>query len=271
MELHVWCPISGSPSLDSACLAALWLANESDHEVQIMQSSATHLSPTGSLPLLIDNNGVKITGLVEIAEHLGHEIRPDELALVAYLQQLDVITQWTLYLVKENYEDVTRPEISHQIPFPMQYNAALARQSHAQSLQPINAKGSSAQQKFEEGLNRLHSAMLEKNAERERAKQVPKANIQRMTQFAEISSKVKALNIRQGSVGEYFLAANLVLLTLAKLPVKPLESQIEQDEYLTECRNRGRARNFKLTGVVEVPSARKHSLVNVGAAYLGYV
>lgn len=269
MELHVWCPIPGSPTLDSACLAALWLANESDHEVQIMQSSATHLSPSGALPLLIDDNGVKITGLVEIAEHLGHEIQADELALVAYLQQLDVITQWTLYLVKENYEDVTRPEISHQIPFPMQYNAALARQKYAQSLQPAQAKGG-AQQKFEEGLNKLHSAMLERNAEQERAKQVPKANIQRMTQFAEIRNTVTALNIRQGSVGEYLLAANLLLLTLGKLTVKPLEAQIEQDMYLTECRDRGRARNFKLKDVVEVPSDRKHSLVNVAATYLGY-
>lgn len=258
MELHVWCPISGAPTLDANCLASVWLAQKSASDVRIMASSAVHLSPTGMLPLLLTEQGARVTGLPEIAEQLGFDIAADDLALLAHLQQLSVITQWTLFVIPENYEDVTRPEISNQIPFPMQYNTALALQRQAKSVQPDDTRPT----KVEEGLNKLHAAMLEKKAAREQAQEIPKMTIRRMTQFSDITGTAKALG--GGPVSDLLLRANLVLMSLAKLPKTPLEPLIAADPWLREHRDQGRALNFQVS-LAEVPPQRKYSLMNVTA------
>jgi len=273
MELHVSTPIAGSPALDPACLAAVWACQESKLDITIMPSGNHHLSPTQTLPVLLVPDAEPVAGFIEIAARvLQHNYDPVELALLAYMQQLSVISQWVLFVVPENYESLTRPEISAAVPFPMQYNAALSLQRIAQASQP--RKNQTVSKPPTEAVNKLHADMLKQNEIRWKARDTPQQTMSRVSQFSEIVDTVLPLlePFPENSPARLFLAANLVLVSLNRLPVRPLAAIIDQRQELAELRDKGLARNYQLSKLEsDIPADRAYSLMNTLRVYKQYI
>lgn len=270
MELHVSTPIAGCPALDPACLAAAWVCEASNLDIKIMSSGNHHLSPTKTLPVLLSADGEPISGFTEIASHvLGSELTPIEVALLAYVQRLAVITQWVLFMVPENYEGLTRPEISATVPFPMQYNAALSLQRNAQSCQPLRPSKKPSRPPTGP-MNKLHEDMLKQNEIRWKAKDTPQQTMSRMSQFDEIVRTVRPLlrDVPEDSPVRLLLAANFVLMSMNRLPVKPFATLIDTHEDLKQIRNAGLARNYQLSKLTETSGERAYTLFNTIKAYI---
>lgn len=272
MELHVHSPLASCPTLDPACLALVWLAEMSDRDLVIYPSNNTNLSPIGTLPVLLDPTAGPVTGFPEIAvKLLNRQLTAVETALLAYCQSLTVITQWNLFVVQDNYEGLTRPEISAAIPFPMQYNAALVLQRQASSNQPPKAKGKSLAQ---ESISKLHASILEQNEEKERARETPKETLRRIVLLTDIFNTITPFlsQLDRNSPASLLVAASLVLLSLPQLPSRPLNSTIEHHEPLRELRDYGRSLNFQLSKYTSrVPSHRAYTLWNTTKSYVQFL
>lgn len=148
MELHVWGTTDQLAILDADCLAATWyMALAVPHtDFTIVTSSNTDLSSSGRLPVLTHSEG-QADGFLDIIRFLrtkGYDLAADEsltkeqtainYGLLMYVQdKLELITEYTLYLNKDNYEKYTRSIYSLYLPFPMQYNTPLQYRSHARA------------------------------------------------------------------------------------------------------------------------------------------
>lgn len=272
MELHVHSPLAGCPSLDPASLALVWLAEMSDLQLAIYPSNNTNLSPTNALPVLISPTAEPVTGFPEIAVVLlGRELTAVETALMASCQSLAVITQWNLFVIQENYEGLTRPEISAAIPFPMQYNVALVLQREASANQPIREKGRS---RVPESISKLHASILEQNKEKECARETPKETLRRIVMLTDTFNTITPFlsQLDKDSPATLLIAANLVLLSLPRLPSKPLNSTIEHHEPLRKLRDYGRSLNFQLAKYTpKVPTNRAYTLWNTTKGYAQFL
>ncbi|KAM3164911.1 SAM37-like protein [Lachancea thermotolerans] len=125
--VHLW-GLNGKPSIVSPeSVALFWLLNDTqnDRNVTIVFSNNTDLSPNQELPLLIDGDK-KLYGYANIARHFSAEETALEMALLQFTQDhICVLTQYQLYLNKNNYDSFTRRVFAYLLEWPLWYNTPL--------------------------------------------------------------------------------------------------------------------------------------------------
>ncbi|EJS42408.1 tom37p [Saccharomyces arboricola H-6] len=161
-SVHLW-GSNGKPSLISVeSVALVWFIESCDQEepknmvkgLQMVFSNNTDLSPDGKLPVLILDDGMKISGYVNIVHFLernrhtstheeskndggilasvGKEDRLLEYALLNFIDvEMSKLTDYQLYLNTKNYNEYTKKLFSKLLYFPMWYNTPLQLRSQA--------------------------------------------------------------------------------------------------------------------------------------------
>lgn len=247
MQLHVWGPFGDLPSFDPECLALVWFFKKNNVEIEVVASNNKFLSPTQTLPVLLDTNKCLVAnGFVEICYWLKlHDYiecdSAQDVALAAYAESLSTLSLYTLFEIRENYEKVTRPRISSAVAFPMQYNAAISLQRQVRrrcdwsQLIKTNVKVTEK----DKSLGKTHEKLVEST----RARQVALKNSQKTLQ---IMSKAKTewtiaaeflkknfsseLDLKHPSL--FLLMANIRLSTLDSLVEVPVKDAIQEHDVL---------------------------------------
>lgn len=239
MKLHVWSGIEQSPTFDPECLAAMWLTAFADVPVKIVYSNNVHMSPDQRLPCLVhDDSTSAISGYAEIVHYLSQlgynvgELGAETIALIANLDRATTLTYWTLFCNKENYETITRPQISQAIAFPMQYNVAMKLQKDAVERCASEGIKHGKKPPKEKGLNKTHSDALEANRTRKAMVSVSQETMQILT-LGEKVYELCSKSLGQGpDPARFLLMANIYLQTLPGLPQRPLETVISKYDSL---------------------------------------
>lgn len=143
MELHVWGYDNEISVIEPECLASAWLLQSLDIPFKIVTSNNTNISPTHSLPLLLDGEQ-KIAGYSSIYKYVSKKQEKNknkknnnliELALISYItENFKPLNQYNLYIKSDNYEKYTRKLFKNYFPFPMMYNQPLKFYYGAQEL-----------------------------------------------------------------------------------------------------------------------------------------
>ncbi|KAI9055087.1 hypothetical protein LZ554_000052 [Drepanopeziza brunnea f. sp. 'monogermtubi'] len=137
LELHVWGPAFGLPSIDAHCLAAIAYLQQAvpRTEWQLIATSDPALSPTNTLPALRNGN-VWIGGFRNIFYYLAQfsagEWTPDAglprqesadcIAFSSFVESHgQSLLDLSLYVSSQNYTEVTRPLYNKIQPFPLPY------------------------------------------------------------------------------------------------------------------------------------------------------
>lgn len=138
--IHMW-GIEEKPSLISPeSIGLYWFLNgyysklQEAHEIEFVFSNNTDLSPNEELPLLVLGDN-KISGFVNIVDYLMEDLTSEiddkgtallQSSLLQYTSSdLTVLTNYQLYLNKENYETFTRRHFCRLLYWPMWYNTPL--------------------------------------------------------------------------------------------------------------------------------------------------
>ncbi|KAF3802875.1 Metaxin-like protein [Colletotrichum gloeosporioides] len=154
LELHVWGPAFGLPSVDAECLAAIaylhtalpsseWrLVPSNDPAVDTSKANGR---PLDRLPAL-HANGVWVTGYASIVSHLRttHSLdldsrltpseRADALALAAHVDaHLAPLLDAYLYADHDNWAAVTRPALSQILGFPLSWTVPVLLRQGAEA------------------------------------------------------------------------------------------------------------------------------------------
>ncbi|PBP25275.1 hypothetical protein BUE80_DR003654 [Diplocarpon rosae] len=137
IELHVWGPAFGLPSIDPQCLATIAFLQQTvpREEWQLVASSDPALSPTNILPAL-RNGDVWISGFRNISHYLA-QVSAGEWILDAGLSERETadciafssfvelhgqpLLDISLYVSSQNYTTVTRPLYNKIQKFPLPY------------------------------------------------------------------------------------------------------------------------------------------------------
>ncbi|KEF62132.1 uncharacterized protein A1O9_00104 [Exophiala aquamarina CBS 119918] len=134
LELHIWGPAFGLPSLDAQCLAAVYYFQKSlpAGAWSLIPSSNPHVSPLGELPALRDGN-TWIAGFSNIVEYLrntsngDHDLdrsldesqRADAIAFTSFLESRgQPLLDLSLYVSSDNYFASTRPALAEILLWP---------------------------------------------------------------------------------------------------------------------------------------------------------
>lgn len=138
--IHMW-GVEEKPSLISPeSIGLYWFLNgyysklQEAHEIEFVFSNNTDLSPNEELPLLVLGDN-KISGFVNIVDYLMEDLTSEiddkgtallQSSLLQYTSSdLTVLTNYQLYLNKENYETFTRRHFCRLLYWPMWYNTPL--------------------------------------------------------------------------------------------------------------------------------------------------
>ncbi|SCU79525.1 LAFA_0B03708g1_1 [Lachancea sp. 'fantastica'] len=132
--VHLW-GLNGKPSIISPeSIALFWLLNETEiasKDITLVFSNNTDLSPNQELPILKDGSKT-ICGFANIASFLTPSKSVLESALLQFVQnQIGTLTQYQLYLNRNNYDNFTRKLFSCLLEWPMWYNTPLKYRSLA--------------------------------------------------------------------------------------------------------------------------------------------
>lgn len=131
--VHLW-GLDEKPSVVSPeSVAIYWLLNSKlcGKEACVVFSNNTDLSPNQELPVLIEGNQT-IHGFANIAEYLFPQESALEMALLQFAQtKINTLTQYQLYLNKNNYDRFTRKVFSYLLHWPMWYNTPIKYRSLA--------------------------------------------------------------------------------------------------------------------------------------------
>jgi len=134
LELHIWGPAFGLPSLDAQCLAAVFYFQNSlpAGAWSLVPSSNPNVSPLGELPALRDGNAW-VAGFGNIVEYLrdtsngDHDLdrdltesqQADSIAFSSFLESRgQPLLDLTLYLSSDNYFASTRPALADILLWP---------------------------------------------------------------------------------------------------------------------------------------------------------
>ncbi|ODV96195.1 hypothetical protein PACTADRAFT_49585 [Pachysolen tannophilus NRRL Y-2460] len=143
MELHVWGSYKDGviSNFDPECLAAIYYIMFTETDVKVVPSSNSF---NYKLPYLKKNDGEAISGYESIVAYLEKEnggkldnwLSNEQFLLnnglkVFIMDKIHSLTQYVLFLNKENYEQYTRGLFKKLLPFPMQYNAPLVYRDDA--------------------------------------------------------------------------------------------------------------------------------------------
>ncbi|CEP62792.1 SAM complex subunit SAM37 LALA0_S06e03950g [Lachancea lanzarotensis] len=131
--VHLW-GLDGKPSIISPeSIALFWFLNEMEtkSDITVVFSNNTDLSPNQELPIL--KNGTKtICGFANIVSVLAPTKSALESALLQFAQdRIGTLTQYQLYLNRNNYDNFTRKLFAYLLEWPMWYNTPLKYRSLA--------------------------------------------------------------------------------------------------------------------------------------------
>lgn len=153
LELHIWGPAFGLPSIDPESLAALSYLGHvvPPGDWSLIASNDAALSPDQALPAL-HHNGTWTSGYTNIVTYLGLQNpawsiddgslsrtqQADTLAHASYVQSRgSALVAFSLYVSPSAWADLTRPAYSALLPFPLTWtvplrirSAAVARTEH---------------------------------------------------------------------------------------------------------------------------------------------
>lgn len=142
IQLHVWGSGKQLALVDAECIAACWYLSLAvpTNKFEIITSS--NISISGQLPTLAHNEE-KCVGYLEIIRYLssiGYDLdsflddeeKAINTGLIYYIEEnLSKITDYTLFLNKDNFEKYSRGIFKEYLPFPMQYNTPIAFRTKA--------------------------------------------------------------------------------------------------------------------------------------------
>ncbi|KAL8827173.1 MAG: hypothetical protein Q9170_007115 [Blastenia crenularia] len=135
LQLHVWGPAFGLPSIDPQCLATIAYLSQAipQGEWELVASSNPTLTPTRDLPA-VRHGSVWIGGFRNIIHYLQHNCEgqwqsldrncnpQDQADISAYTSFLETRAQplidLSLYVSSENYHTTTRPAYSNILQWP---------------------------------------------------------------------------------------------------------------------------------------------------------
>lgn len=134
LELYIWGPAFGLPSIDAHCLAAVYYFQKSlpAGAWSLIPSSNPHVSPLGELPALRDGN-TWVAGFGNIVEYLRdasngeHHLdrslnesqHADSIAFSSFLESRgQPLLDLSLYVSSDNYFAATRPALADILLWP---------------------------------------------------------------------------------------------------------------------------------------------------------
>ncbi|KAF3023526.1 hypothetical protein E8E14_008474 [Neopestalotiopsis sp. 37M] len=152
LELHIWGPAFGLPSIDPESLAALSYLGHvvPTGDWSLIASNDAALNPDQTFPAL-HHNGTWISGYTNIVKYLGLQNpawsidsalsrtqQADTLACASFIQLRGAgLVAFSLYVSPSAWADLTRPAYSALLPFPLTWtvplkirSAAIARTEH---------------------------------------------------------------------------------------------------------------------------------------------
>ncbi|KAF4809816.1 Metaxin-like protein [Colletotrichum tropicale] len=147
LELHVWGPAFGLPSVDAECLAAIAYLHTAlpSSEWRLVPSNDPAVDTSNRLPAL-HANGVWVTGYASIVSHLRttHSLdldsrltpseRADAIALAAHVDaHLAPLLDAYLYADHDNWAAVTRPALSQILGFPLSWTVPVLLRQGAEA------------------------------------------------------------------------------------------------------------------------------------------
>ncbi|KAL7270462.1 hypothetical protein RUND412_006833 [Rhizina undulata] len=136
LELHVWGPGYGLPSIDPRCLATIAFFEYvlPRDAWTVVPSSNSLLSPTKELPAIRDGTtwiagfrGIieyvrQSLGIADIDAVMDEKERAECIAFSAFIETHgQELIDLSLYVSRPNYESTTRPLFSALLPWPTQY------------------------------------------------------------------------------------------------------------------------------------------------------
>lgn len=161
-SVHLWGKDGEASLISVDSIALVWFIKLCTSEeaksmvagLQIVFSNNTDLSSDGKLPVLILDNGTKVSGYVNIVQFLHKNIctskyekgtdyeedlaivrKKDRLLEYSLLNYVDVeisrLTDYQLFLNTKNYNEYTKKLFSKLLYFPMWYNTPLQLRSQA--------------------------------------------------------------------------------------------------------------------------------------------
>lgn len=132
----------GKPSLvSSESIALYWFLNNyyRDYKsIEVVFANNTDLSPNEELPLLV-KDGKKWSGFVDIVSFLMEKVpNKDDVettllqdGLLEFTGELNILTEYQMYLNRTNYETFTRKAFSKLLYWPMWYNTPMNYRTRA--------------------------------------------------------------------------------------------------------------------------------------------
>jgi sorting and assembly machinery component 37 len=137
LELHIWGPGFGLPSIDASCLATIALFRDclKPDEWSLIPSSDPTISPLGELPVLKDGE-MWVAGYRNIVTYLsdasagkwnlGSSLNEKQSAeCTAYLSFIESrglpLVDLLLYVSSENYNAATRPALGNTLSWPQSW------------------------------------------------------------------------------------------------------------------------------------------------------
>lgn len=250
MLLHVWGSDGAISVIEPECLAAAWLLLGVDTRLQVITSNNTNLSPTHTLPLMINDAGEEFCGYPQIYKAVrGKPLDLIEYSLICYItEKLRPINQYNLYIKTDNYEKFTRRLFKHYFPFPMMYNQPLKFYYNAQELaQTVGLNtdkrgfllfGSTETETINEdteeaepvAISSLHEQQLIRKLKQKQSLLETRYTLKCLTlilQYLDIIQEFYTDNERDLAGADLILWAYLQLLTLESLPDPFVASHLE--------------------------------------------
>ncbi|ERF71669.1 hypothetical protein EPUS_00658 [Endocarpon pusillum Z07020] len=153
LELHVWGPAFGLPSIDAQCLATVAYLKQClpPSDWRLIPCSDPSVVPTSGLPVLkVDSTWVHgfggivnflrehSLGKCDLDQDLNAQQRADTIAFFSFLESRgQPLLDLSLYVSSENYTEWTRPALAQILPWPKQWilphrlrDAAKVRSEH---------------------------------------------------------------------------------------------------------------------------------------------
>ncbi|KAG5356185.1 hypothetical protein CJU89_5911 [Yarrowia sp. B02] len=249
MRLHVWGPVSTSLTFSASCLATIWYMQLCDLDFTVVQSSNEGIC--GELPCL-ETAEKKIGGaqaIIRYLKSLGHDLDADlssdeqirNTALLAYMSNLQTITEYSLFVDDEAYQKVTRPMFNEFMPFLMQYNVSVRLREQAKDrccdagidtatpswAVSATKMASESLTNPQPSLGKLHDQSVAREKAKEASKAVSKTVFRLLNSATEVYTDILASateNVSKGSLfstvstSDVFLCAHLQLQMLPALP-----------------------------------------------------
>ncbi|CCX33600.1 Tom37 C-terminal domain-containing protein [Pyronema domesticum] len=147
LELHIWGPGFGLPSIDPQCLAAIayMILTVPKEDWKIVPSSNPQLAPSQSLPALRTSSTLWSCGLPNIISHLRQLYPSSDLdsflpprdaalntAFTSYITSRgQELLDLSLYVSHKNFSSVTRPVFSSLLGWPVCYYHPLSARNAA--------------------------------------------------------------------------------------------------------------------------------------------